>query len=248
MLAWLAPLFHLLTGALLPLLRVSGLMVSAPVFGQTTVPVRVRVLLALAITAAVMPLYPAAPVLLSVAWWQSAVAQLVIGLLIGLVFRLILEGILMGAEAASISTGLSFAQLASPTEGTPTAAFGTLYTILATLAFLALNGHLLIIRVLVESFRYTTGPAAFAHAMLNFGGTVLAAGILLAAPVIAAMLGVYLAAGAMSKAAPALNIFSVGFPAALLIGLVALGWSLNGIPGTVVSFTRQATAALHGAP
>lgn len=248
MLAWLAPVFHALTGALLPLLRVSGLMVSAPVFGQAAVPVRVRVLLAVAITAAVMPLYPAAPALLSAAWWQSAIEQVVIGLLVGLAFRLIFEGILMGAEAASMSTGLSFAQLASPTEGSPTAAFGTLYTILATLAFLALDGHLLIIQVLVQGFHSTAGPAALAHAMLSFGGSVLAAGILLAAPVIAAMLGVYLAAGAMSKAAPALNIFSVGFPAALLIGLVALGWSINGIPAAVVTFTRQAATALQGTP
>ncbi|MGH8113152.1 MAG: flagellar biosynthetic protein FliR [Rhodanobacteraceae bacterium] len=248
MLAWIAPIFHLLTGALLPLLRISGLMVSAPIFGQAMVPVRVRVLLALTVTAAVAPLYPAAPALLSIAWWRTAFAQVVIGLLIGLLFRLIFEGVLMGAEAASLSTGLSFAQMASPAEATPTAAFGTLYTILATLAFLAFDGHLLMLKVLVDSLQYSAGPLHFAHSVLSFGGNVLAAGILLAAPVIAAMLGVYLATGAMSKAAPALNIFAVGFPAALMIGLIALGWSLNGIPGTVARFTRQATAALHGGP
>lgn len=248
MLAWIAPIFHTLTAGLLPLLRISGLMVSAPILGEATVPARVRILLALAVTAAIAPLYPAAPALLSVAWWRSAIEQVVIGLLIGLLFRLIFEGVLMGAEAASLSTGLSFAQLASPTEGAPSAAFGALYTILATLAFLAFDGHLLIIRVLVDSFQFAAGPAHFAHAVLSFGGTVLAAGILLAAPVIAAMLAVYLATGAMSKAAPALNIFAVGFPAALMIGLIVLGWSLNGIPGAVADYTHQATAALHGVP
>lgn len=248
MLTWLVPLFHQLTGALLPMLRVSGLLVSAPLFGQATVPVQVRALLALTVTMAVAPLYPAAPALLSVAWWGSALQELVIGLLVGFAFRLIFEAVLMAAEAASLSTGLSFAQLASPTEGQPTAAFGTLYTILATLAFLALDGHLLMIRVLVAGAPLSADPAHVAQAILGLAGSVLAAGILLAAPVIAAMLGVYLAAGAMSKAAPALNIFAVGFPAALLIGLVALGWSLNGVPEAILAFTREVGAALSGTP
>ncbi|HEU0197835.1 MAG TPA: flagellar biosynthetic protein FliR [Nevskiaceae bacterium] len=242
MTAWLASLVTLLTAALLPLLRVSSLMVTAPLFSATQVPARFKALFAVVLTAIIAPLQAAPPALLSPAWWDAAVGEIAIGLLIGFGFKLVFEGISMGAEAAAGASGLSFAQLADPVDGAPTAAVGSLYAILATLAFLALDGHLLLIQVLTESFSFSTNPIVLLHAVLGFGAHVLAAGVLLAAPVIAASLGVYLAMGAVSKAAPALNLFAVGFPAALLVALIAIGWSLNGIPGTLQHFTDQAAS------
>lgn len=244
--AWLATLTTLLTGALLPLLRISSLFVTAPILGDGHVPARVKILLALALTAIVAPLRPAGPALLSPPWWNAALGEIALGMLIGFGFRLVFEGIRMGAEAAAGASGLSFAQLADPVDGAPTAALGMLYAILATLAFLSFDGHLLIIQVLTDSLGIHADAWATLAAVVAFAGHVLAAGVLLAAPVIAAMLGVYLALGAISKAAPALNLFAVGFPIALLLSLIALGWSLNGVPGMVEGFTNLAAALPRG--
>lgn len=243
----LAALTTLLGGALLPLLRISSLLVTAPILGDAQVPARARILLALALTAVIAPLHASAPAVLSAAWWGAAGAEVAIGLLIGFAFRLVFEGVRMGAEAASGATGLSFAQLTDPVGGMPTAAIGSLYSMLAALAFLALNGHLLIVQVLAESFvQLPPDPIRLAAQLLTFAAQVLAAGVLLAAPVMAAMLGVYLALGAISKAAPALNLFAVGFPAALLVGLIALGWSLNGLSSAVMHYSADAVRAVTG--
>lgn len=245
----IASLTTLIGASLLPLLRISALLVTAPIIGDSKVPARARILLALVLTMVIVPTQPAAPAVLSAAWWGMALLQVLIGLLIGFAFQLVFEGVRMAAEAASGATGLAFAQLTDPVDGMPTAAIGSLYAMLAALAFLAMNGHLMMIRVLSESF--TTLPAdpmTLARQVLAFGAQVLASGVFLAAPVMAAMMGVYLAMGAISKAAPALNLFAVGFPAALLIGLIALGWSLSGLGGALTHYVHGAIAAVKAAP
>ena len=245
----IASLTALLGTSLLPLLRISALMVTAPILGDSRVPPRARILLALTLTMVIAPTQPAAPPVLSGAWWAAAMLQVIVGLLIGFAFKLVFEGIRMAAEAASGATGLSFAQLTDPVDGMPTAAIGSLYAMLAALAFLAMNGHLVIIRILSESFTAVpVDPAVLARHVLAFAGQVLAGGVFLAAPVMAAMMGVYLSMGAISKAAPALNLFAVGFPAALLIGLIALGWSLSGLDGALTQYVHGAIAAVKAGP
>lgn len=246
--AWLAAVLALVSTALLPLLRISALFVTAPIIGDAHVPARAKMLLAVTLAILVAPLHAPAPAVLSGAWWTAAATEIALGLLIGFAFKFIFEGIQMGAAVAAQASALSFAELASPNEGIPSGALGSLYAILAILSFLSFNGHLLILKVLVASFSGGTDPMLLARSVLAFAAYVLVAGVLLAAPVIAALLGVHLAMGAVSKAAPALNLFAVGFPAALLIGLIAIGWSLNGLPGMVGHFTERAVAATAGAP
>lgn len=245
---WLGSLLALLSTALLPLLRVSAVLVTAPILGDFNVPARAKMLLAVTLALLVAPLHAPAPPVLTGAWWTAAFTEIAIGLLIGFTFKFIFEGIQMGAAVAAQASALSFGELASPNEVIPSGAIGSLYAILAILSFLSFNGHLLILKVLVTSFSGIADPLILARSVLDFAAYVLIAGVLLAAPVIAALLGVHLAMGAVSKAAPALNLFAVGFPAALLIGLIAIGWSLNGLPGMVGSFTERAVAAASGAP
>ena len=128
--------------------------------------------------------------------------------------------------------GLSFASLADPQNGAQSPLLSQLYTLLGTLIFLALNGHLLLIQLLVDSFTAlpvapTTGiDRDWLWVLINWGSQMFAGAVLVALPAIAALLVVNLAFGVMVRAAPQLNIFAVGFPITLVLGLLIILYSL----------------------
>lgn len=216
-----------------PMLRISSALLIVPVFGSRQLAPRIRLLLALLLTLIVAPLLPAQPALalFSSGWWTTLLQQIVIGLLIGFTLQLAFEAVTLGAELISASAGLSFAQLADPLRGVTVPVIGQFLGIAATLLFLALGGHLTLIEWLLRSF--TLMPVAAAASgegvglpevgsLLRFSGALFAGGLLLALPVMIALLAVNLAMGVVSRAAPSLNLFAVGFPISLLVCLVLL--------------------------
>lgn len=209
-----------------PLLRISGMVLAAPVFTQTGAPMRVRALITIALTVVIFPLMPdfAPPALWSAGWWLGIFAELALGITFGFVLRIAFEAVGLCGELVSLSVGLGFAQLADPMRGGSAPLMSRFYVMLATALFFALDGHLALIQITTDSFRhFEPGAARYsgeqAMAVVGFAGRAILAGTQLALPVMIAMLITNLAFGLIGRAAPALNLLTVGLPIVLVMGL-----------------------------
>ncbi|MGJ7516237.1 flagellar biosynthetic protein FliR [Pseudomonas baetica] len=210
---------------MLPLFRVGALLMVMPVFGTTLVPKRIRLYFALAITVVLAPNLPPMPSVnaLSLGGWMLIGEQILVGAVLGFSLQLFFQAFVVAGQIISIQMGMGFASMVDPTNGVSAAVIGQFFTMLVTLMFLAMNGHLVVFEVLAESF--TTLPVGNALMVNHFWelagklGWVLGAALMLVLPAITALLVVNIAFGVMTRAAPQLNIFSVGFPLTLVLGL-----------------------------
>jgi flagellar biosynthetic protein FliR len=236
--SWLAQAFW-------PFIRIGACLMVAPVFGARFVPARARIALALALTALVAPLTPAPAVTpFSAAGVVVTFQQLLIGFALGFALQLVFDALALGGQLLANSMGLSFAFNVDPLRGSSTPALGQFYTILATLTFLALGGHLVLIETLVRGFDTlpvaTTGLGREGLWTLTLWGSQLFMGaVLIALPGMTALLIVNIAFGVMSRAAPTLNLFAVGFPISLIFGLVILLVSLPAMQRAFVALVNQ---------
>lgn len=218
---------------LFPLARILGLLASAPFFGNRAMPARIRLVAGLVITVALAPALPAPAQIPAGSWVGLMVLaqQVVIGLLLGFTLRIAFAAIDLAGELIGMQMGLSFAVFYDPQYGGQTPVLAEFLGLLATLVFLAMNGHLLALQVLAESFRLLPvgmsplGPGGI-QAFLAWTATLFAAGLLLALPLITALLIANLAMGVLARVAPQLNIFAVGFPVTLLAGFAVLMFSI----------------------
>lgn len=226
-----------------PFLRIGSCLMVAPVFGTQSVPARARLVIAASITVLLAPLIksPTSIDMFSGTSLVITVQQMIIGIALGFAVQIIFDAVGVGGQLLANSMGLSFALNVDPLHGTSTPVLGQFYMIIATLTFLALNGHLILIESLLQSFTLlpigTTGLGSDGLWMLvNFGSTLFSGALMIALPGIAAMLIVNFGFGIMSRAAPTLNLFAVGFPATLALGLIIV---LLGLPAMQSGFIRM---------
>lgn len=210
----------------LPFARIAALFSSAPVLSHAAFPVRLRIASALAITAAVTMVQPAVPPPTGSAMVLALVEQVAVGLATGFAMQLVFAAAQMAGELIGLQMGLGFATLFDPGGAGQAPLPGALLTLVALLLFLALDGHLVMIGAVAENFRDLPpgkllgafDPKAFAAA----GGTIFRLALQLSIAPLAGLLLVNLAFGLIARVSPQLNIFSVGFPAALLAGMALL--------------------------
>ncbi|PHN33704.1 flagellar biosynthetic protein FliR [Pseudomonas sp. ICMP 561] len=234
---------------MLPMFRIVALLMTMPIIGTTLVPRRVRLYLALAITVVVAPVLPPMPEVnaLDLTALLLIGEQIIIGAGLGLFLQLFFHSFVIAGQIISTQMGMGFASMVDPTNGVSSAVIGQFFTMLVTLVFLGMNGHLVVIETLIESF--TTMPVGSGLLVSNFWalanglGWVMAAGLKLVLPTITALLVVNIAFGVMTRAAPQLNIFSIGFPLTLVMGFVILWISLADI---LNQYQPLATEALQG--
>ncbi|EXF93860.1 flagellar biosynthesis protein FliR [Pseudomonas fluorescens HK44] len=220
---------------MLPLFRVGAVLTTMPIFGTTLVPRRIRLYFAVAITVVIAPGLPPMPQVnpLDLSGLLLIAEQILIGALLGFSLQLFFQAFVVAGQIISIQMGMGFASMVDPTNGVSAAVIGQFLTMLVTLLFLGMNGHLVVFEVLTESF--TTLPVGSGMLINHFWemagkmGWVLGAALLLVLPAITALLVVNIAFGIMTRAAPQLNIFSVGFPLTLVLGLVIFWVSLGDI-------------------
>jgi flagellar biosynthesis protein FliR len=224
-----------------PFLRIGACLMVAPVFGAGAVPVRARLVLAGALTLVVAPLItqPDVP-MFSGAGIIIIVQQMLIGVAVGFVLQIVFDALAMGGQLLANTMGLSFAFNVDPLRGTGAPVVGQFYTLVATLTFLALNGHLAVIQALVDGFQTmpisTEGLNPEGFRQVALGGTQLFRGALMVAlPGVTALLIVNLAFGVVSRAAPSLNLFAIGFPVTLIAGLLVI---LAGLPAMQSGFVK----------
>lgn len=226
-------IIELMAAYMWPFFRIAALVTVAPIWGTRIIPMRVRIGLALALTVVVVPLLDARPAVepMSLAGLLVTGNQLLIGFMMGFMLRMVFSALETGGQMIGMTMGLGFAQMNDPANGVTVPVVSQFYTLLATLIFLALNGHLVLIDVLVESFR--TMPVAAAMpgtgglwTLLEWAGWIFRGAVLIALPTVAALLLVNVSFGVMMRAAPQLNVFSIGFPITLTLGFIFMLVSL----------------------
>lgn len=222
---WLAAFFW-------PFFRILALMASAPLFGANGIPARVKVSLAFLITILIAPMLPSMPDVepASPAGLLIMVQQLMIGYGMGLAVRIAFDAVEMAGHIIGLQMGLGFATFFDPQNSSQIPILGQFMGVMAMLMFLALNGHLMVISALVDSFNIL--PVGLSQAATSWktlalaGSNIFTWGILLSLPVLAALMMTNVALAVLTRAAPQLNIFVVGFPITLGIGFIVLAFTL----------------------
>lgn len=216
-----------------PFLRIFGLLLVDPFFSSRAIPVRVRIgfciLLVILIAPNLEPM-PQVPVV-SPQGLIIVLRELLIGVSMGFVVRLMFTAMEMAGHIAGLQMGLGFATFYDPQHSTNVPIIAQTMSLFMLLVFLAFNGHLMILRALIESYAQLPISAQMPGAggfklMADYGAIIFKAGVLLSLPVLAALLVTNLAIGVMTRAAPQLNVFAIGFPITLAIGFLALYLSL----------------------
>jgi flagellar biosynthetic protein FliR len=230
-----------------PFVRIGACFMVAPAFGAVFVPARTRIVLAGAVSLLVAPLVtpPAGITMFSIAGVVVTIQQVIIGVAIGFALQVLFDAVSMGGQLLANSMGLSFAFNVDPMRGTSTPALGQLYALMVMLTFLALNGHLALVEMLVRGFDTlpvsTNGLSSEAlWTIVAWGSQIFSGALAVALPGITALLIVNLAFGIVSRAAPTLNLFAVGFPISLVFGFVIVLVGLPGLQSSFVSIMREA--------
>jgi len=214
-----------------PLFRIASFLMIIPVFGTQLVPMRVRSGLAFLMAFLVAPLIPEVPLVeaLSINALLITVQQVFIGALMGLMFVMLLQIFVVAGQIIAMQMGLGFASMVDPTNGVTVPVLSQIYLICVTLIFLAMNGHLVMLEMIVESFSIwpisqdilggkSIQPEVLWQFLMRINW-LFASALLVAFPVITAVLIVNLSFGIVTRAAPQMNVFSLGFPIGMLFGL-----------------------------
>jgi flagellar biosynthetic protein FliR len=212
-----------------PFVRMLALVSTSPIFGEAWVPRPVKVAVAVMLTFVIAPTIgalPAVAVVSAEGGW-IIVQQVLIGAAMGFSMKIVFTAVLAAGEYIGLQMGLSFASFFDPMSHGSTMVVSRLLNMLAMLIFLALDGHLLMVNALAESFGtlpISQGPMASGGWMFLAlsAGDIFASGLMLALPLITALLTLNLAMGILNRASPQFSIFAVGFPLTLLAGIFML--------------------------
>lgn len=217
-----------------PLTRILGFIATAPLWSSNGVPARTRLILGLAIAVALTPSLPPMPAVqpasLTGLWIMAQ--QMLIGIGMGFAVKIVFAAFNVAGEFIGTQMGLGFATFYDPLSSAQTPVIAEFINLLALLLFLSMNGHLLYLATLAQSFSaipVSATPIA-AGSWLNLaelGSRMFSAGLLLSLPVMAALMITNVALAVLTRAAPQLNLFALGFPLTLLGGFFALAISLN---------------------
>ena len=217
-----------------PMIRISAFLLAAPFFSLRAVSVRIRVLLAVLLTLMVYPLVEW-PLIdpYSAAGLREIFNQVLIGTVMGMLLQIVNAALVVGGQAVSGSMGLGMANMVDPNMGN-VPVISQFFIICSTLIFMGIGGHVLVISLILESFRSLPIGQMLAADMLmavllQWSSMIFLGALLLALPIMVCLLFVNIGVGVITRAAPALNIFAVGFPAMILAGMLLLSLSMSSI-------------------
>ena len=231
-----------LTAFLWPFTRIAALIAVSPVFGHTALPARVKIGLAAFVTLIVAPTLPAMPqaTVFSAAGVWIMVMQFLIGAALGIAMQLVFAAVEMAGTLVGLQMGLGFATFFDPSSSASAQVISSFLNMIAVLAFLAFNGHLQMIAALIASFQSVPIAAAMygppgMRTLVEWGGAIFTAGLLLALPVVIALLVANLSLGILNRAAPQIGVFQIGFSVTLMVGMLLLMLML---PNMIPFFSR----------
>ncbi len=219
----------------LALVRFSGLLVAAPVLGSQNFPVMAKAGMAALCAFLVVPTIAALPQPLPaepLPFALLAAGELAIGLMLGFVMTIAFAAIQVAGEIMDMLTGFAVVNVFNPALGTQVPIFGFFFFLLAALYFLAINGHHMMILALASSFQsvppggFVANPELMAE-VSTWGGAMFRDGVMMAAPVGGALLLAYITMGLLSRIVPQINLFVVGFPLTIALGLIVAALSIE---------------------
>lgn len=222
---WLATL-------LFPLTRILSMIASSPILGNKQIPVRVKIGLSILIAIIIAPTIGEMPPVTvgSPQGLLIMIQQIIIGVAMGFTMRLIFTAVEMAGELAGLQMGLGFASFYDPVNAAHSPIVAQWLGMVAALAFLSINGHLYILSALAESFRTLPVGGMISsqgfHEVARWGGSIFAYALQISLPILAALLITNIALGILTRAAPQLNLFAIGFPITLAIGFLVLMLSM----------------------
>ena len=230
-----------------PMMRIGAMLIAMPVIGTRLVPTRVKIIITLVLSVLVIPLLPAVPQVeaLSLEGLFVSAQQILIGLSMGFTLQLVFGALMIAGEAIAMSMGLGFASMVDPTNGVNVPVISQFLIIIGTLLFLALGGHLTLIQLVVSSFEtLPISPTGIGRdsfwTLFAWGSQMFIGALWVAIPALISMLVITLSMGVMTRAAPQLNIFSVGFPVTMFMGFIILLLVLPGFLPRINQMMLQA--------
>lgn len=216
-----------------PLSRILGLIAAAPLFGNAAVPASVKVTLGALLAMIIAPTVPALPAVnpMSLPGLLILTQEMLVGLAMGFSIRIVFSAVEMAGELSSLTMGLGFASFFDPQTKGRSSSISQFLVMLATLMFLTVNGHLVLLAALAESFvslPISSSPISGGgfQQLAAWGGEIFRSGLQISLPIIAALLLTNVALGILTRAAPQLNIFGIGFPVTLGVGLLVISMVL----------------------
>jgi flagellar biosynthetic protein FliR len=246
LMAWVSPLFW-------PFLRVLAVFASAPIFSSRSVPTRTKVGLAFVIALCLQPALPDQPIV-SLNGPQALGAvlqQIIIGVSIGLAVRIVFGAVEMAGEIVGLQMGLNFAGFFDPTTNSQASTVGRFFGNIAMLLFVILNGHLLLIQAVAASFQtFPVGEGAMDAVrtlrLHELGAIIFQYGLWIALPMIGMLLFVNVVMGIISRIAPQMNVFAIGFPLTLSVGLIGIAATLPMMDRPVTNLIRVVSELFVG--
>jgi flagellar biosynthetic protein FliR len=227
-----------------PMIRISAFLLASPFFSLRAVSVRIRVLLALLLTLMVYPLveWPTIDPY-SAAGLREVFNQVLIGAVMGMLLQIVNAALVVGGQAVSGSMGLGMANMVDPNMGN-VPVISQFFIVCSTLIFMGMGGHVVVITLVLESFKALPigemlAPDMLMAVLLKWSAMMFLGALLLALPIIVCLLFVNIGVGVITRAAPALNIFAVGFPAMIMAGLLLLAMSMSSIGYRIQWLWRQ---------
>lgn len=223
-------MFDSVASIMWPLCRVGGFMMAVIAFSATSVPRNVRALATLAITVSMLPMIPRIELpyeIFSVQGVVTTISQVFIGAGIGFLTQYLAQSFVLAGQVIAMQTGLGFASLVDPVSGTNAPIVGQFFTVLTTLVFFAVDGHLIFFRLLLLSFEtLPVGENGFSppglEAIIFFGATMFQGALAMSIAAICTLLVINFTFGVMTRAAPQLNVFSMGFAIAMIGGMIVM--------------------------
>lgn len=219
-----------LATAIWPFARVMGVLLADPTFGHQAIPLRVKIALALTLTLVLTPIIGPLPEVdpASAAGLLILLQQVVIGAAIGFALRIVFAGIELAGRVIGMQMGFEFGLFYDPLRAPQVPALGNFLALVAGLFFFAMDGHLLVVSILSESFRVfpvgTESSVTLGWRMLfEWGGVIFLYAFLLALPIIAALLLTQLAFGMLARGSTQFDMFAIGLPLSIAVGLLMLG-------------------------
>lgn len=244
--AWVMPVFW-------PFLRILAVFSSAPIFSSRSVPVRTRVGLAFIVAVCAQAGLPPQPLigLTDPMAFQVVLQQVVLGVAIGLAVRIVFASVELAGELIGLQMGLNFAGFFDPTTNSQTSTVGRFFGNMTMLLFVVLGGHLMLLQVVVASFEtFPVGGNAFDSInrlrLHELGAVMFRYGLWIALPMIGMLLFINIVLGIVSRIAPQMNAFAIGFPLTLSAGLLGIAFTLPMLDTPVIALMRLATSIFTG--
>jgi flagellar biosynthetic protein FliR len=232
-----------------PSFRIGGLLMVAPLFGARLVPARIRIVLVLAVTVVIAP-FVTAPTMqtLSVQGVLIVMQEVMLGAAMGFTLQMIFDALVIAGQTIAMTMGLGFAMMVDPQRGVSIPVISQFFVILGMLIFVSLDGHLALLQLLSGSYAVLPigtliGPESI-WTLLLWAATMFAGAIKIALPAVAALLLVNLAFSVMSRAAPTLNLFSIGFPAAMLLAFIFMFFGIKSLDSSFAELLDVALATV----